>query len=358
MQKDISYIIFVHIIFFICSIVFSFLINSLLLKFSKSLGIKNTMDDQTIIRWGSMSKPALGGISFYISFLLAIANYAIFIDESKLFLNSQFIGLLIATTLGFLMGLADDAYNTNPLLKFLVQFTCGMIFIASGIYINLFSFMPYNYIITLFWVIGIMNSVNMLDNMDAITTVVSISILLTTLILIFMHRDFSNVHLLIAVCLVAALIGFLFFNWYPSRMYMGDTGSQFLGVILSAVGIIYFWNLNYSETLIPTKQLIVPVLVFIMPLVDTTTVVLNRLLKGKSPFVGGKDHTTHALAYLGLSDSQVAMIFALISLISLMLVVVIDKLLIWNNLLALIFGAYILVVFTVLFFIARFKSRS
>jgi UDP-GlcNAc:undecaprenyl-phosphate/decaprenyl-phosphate GlcNAc-1-phosphate transferase len=313
--------------------------------------------DETVIRWGSKSKPALGGISFYISFLLAIANYAIFIDESKLFLNSEFIGLLVATTLGFLMGLADDAYNTNPLLKFSVQFTCGMVFIASGIYINLFSFMPYNYIITLVWVIGIMNSVNMLDNMDAITTVVSICIILTTLILIFIHRDFSNAHLLISLGLLAALTGFLFFNWHPSRMYMGDTGSQFLGVILAAVGIMYFWNLRYSETLLPLKQIVVPVLVFIMPLVDTTTVVLNRLLKGKSPFVGGRDHTTHALAYLGFSDSQVAMIFGLVSLLSLMLIVLIDKLIVWNNTVALIFGAYIFLVFGVFFSIARHKAR-
>jgi UDP-GlcNAc:undecaprenyl-phosphate/decaprenyl-phosphate GlcNAc-1-phosphate transferase len=347
----------IYIVFFICSIIFSFLINSLFLKFSKSLGIRDN-NDETVIRWSSQSKPALGGISFYICFLLAIANYAIFIADSRLFLNTEFMGVLTATTMGFLMGLADDAYNTKPLLKFSVQFTCGMVLIASGVYINLFDYMPYNYILTLVWVVGLMNSVNMLDNMDAITAIVSMCIILAVILLIVLHRDFSNVHLMILLGVFACLTGFLFFNWHPSRMYMGDTGSQFLGVLLAAIGIIYFWNLRYSEIIIPFKQFLVPVLVFIMPLTDTTTVVINRLMRGRSPFVGGKDHTTHALAYIGLSDSQVAMVFGLISMISLMLVVIIDKFLSWNPLVSVIFCCYTAVVFGTLFFISRRKPRS
>lgn len=353
-------VILFYLVFFICSVIFSFLINSLFLKFSKNLGVRQSLGESPVIRWGSQAKPSLGGISFYISFLLALSSYAVFIDTNKLFLNAEFIGILISCTTGFLMGLSDDAYDTKPFLKLAVQFTCGMILIASGIYINIFESMLLNYCLTLFWVIGIMNSINMLDNMDAITTVVSVSIMFTALTLILLNRDLTNIHCILIFGLLASLIGFLFFNWHPSKMYMGDTGSQLLGIFLAAIGIIYFWNLRYvtpqSDSV--AEHFIVPMLVFIIPLVDTTTVVINRLSKKSSPFIGGKDHTTHALAYIGLSDAQVAMVLGLISALSSLLVIIIHSFLIWSDLLTYIFGAYILLVAGSLFYLTRLAIKK
>lgn len=352
------YLVVIFSAFFVTTILFSFLINGLFLKFSKTLGIRDT--DNTVIRWGSTSKPAFGGISFYILFLLSIACYSIFFSADEVLKNQQFIGFLTACTLGFIIGLADDAYNTKPLLKFLGQVACGVILIASGTYIDFFNTAILNYVLTLFWVVGLMNSINMLDNMDAITTSISISVILAALLMLVLNSNYSNVHFIILVGVLSSLLGFLFYNWNPSKMYMGDTGSQFLGVFLAAIAIVYFWNIKDGEGFrVQTKQLLIPALVFIMPIVDTTTVVINRIMRGQSPFVGGKDHTTHHLSYLGFTDRQVAWIFLDLSLLSLLFIIIIEAFIKnWDYVHFAIFTAYFLLVFGVLFGITKRKKHQ
>lgn len=356
-MKD-SYFYLVFGFFFVVSVLFSFLINNLFLKFVKTLGIRN--QDDTIIRWGSQSKPAVGGFSFYILFLLSIIVYPVFFDSNQVFLNKQFIGILLASMLGFLLGLADDAYNTKPMLKLSTQITCAVILLVSGTEITISYLEVVNYIITIFWVVGIMNSLNMLDNMDAITSTVSISIILSALCVMIFHRELNSVYFLEMLGVMGALIGFLFFNWHPSKMYMGDTGSQFLGVFLAAMGIRYFWNAEPpSGDFISARNLFLPLIVFIMPIIDTTTVVINRISRGQSPFVGGKDHTTHALAYLGLSDRQVALVFWAITLISLMLVVVMERFLkTWSHVYSALFAIYFFLMFGIFFYASKVASRN
>jgi UDP-GlcNAc:undecaprenyl-phosphate GlcNAc-1-phosphate transferase len=110
-------------------------------------------------------------------------------------------------------------------------------------------------------------------------------------------------------------------------MFMGDSGSQFLGLLIAAIGIKYFWNVesfDKSEIVIG-KQIITVLIVFILPISDTTTVVINRLARKSSPFIGGKDHTTHHLSYLGFTDTQISFIFAGISFISCLIAVTIYR---------------------------------
>ncbi len=345
-----QYYFLVYGAYFIVSGIFSFLINSLFLKFVRTLGIRN--QDDTIIRWGSQSKPAVGGFSFYIIFLLSIIIYPVFFDSSQVFLNKQFIGVLLAGMLGFLLGLADDAYDTRPFLKFSTQVTCAIILLVTGTEITISYVEVINYIITIIWVVGIMNSLNMLDNMDGITTTVSISIILSALAVMVFHHEYNSVYFIMMLGVMAALGGFLFFNWHPSKMYMGDTGSQFLGIFLAAMGIRYLWNAEPpSGDLISARNLFLPLIVFLMPLIDTTTVIINRLSKGKSPFIGGKDHTTHALAYLGLSDRQVALVFWAVTLISLLLVIIMEKFLKeWTHIYSALFSIYVVLMFSIFFY--------
>lgn len=340
--------------FFVSSVIFSFLMNNLFLRFFRTLGIRNN-NDGTIIRWGALSKPSVGGITFYILFLLSVACYSIFFSPSQVFYNTKFIGLLLSMALGFIVGLADDAYDTRPFLKFFVQFSCGAIMIATGIKINLFEIELLNYLVTIFWVVGIMNSINMLDNMDGITTIVSIGIVACAMVIILINADFENMHLIILVGVLSSLITFLWFNWNPSRMYMGDTGSQFLGAFLAAIGIMYFWNDHYVGTIVaPARQFIIAVMCFILPVIDTTVVVYNRISKGRSPFVGGKDHTTHSLAYLGLSDRKVALCFLSLSMLSVVLIYIIERFITdWSHWYTLLFGIYFLSLLTFFFYTTR-----
>ncbi len=317
-------VLWVYASFFVCAVLFSFLINGLFLKFSRTLGVKN--QTESLVRWSSTSKPAVGGISFYILFLFSIACYSI-LFEANTYINDivRFLGVMAACSLGFVVGLADDAYNTKPFLKFFAQFSSAIILIATGTSINLSGIDAIDYPLTILWVVGLMNSINMLDNMDGITTTVSISVIVAVLYMLTVKDEALSIYFITLLGVLAALLGFLYYNWNPSKIYMGDTGSQFLGVFLAAIGILYLWNghaeINFR---IQTKQIIVALLVFIVPIIDTTTVTINRLLKGQSPFVGGKDHTTHHLSYLGLSDKQVALSFFGLSFLSVIFLVIID----------------------------------
>jgi UDP-GlcNAc:undecaprenyl-phosphate GlcNAc-1-phosphate transferase len=307
---------FIAILLFVISILVSFLINGLFLRFSRNLGMRNIENEQ--IRWASTTKPALGGFSFYIVFLLSIAFYAIISERQSFLNNEQLLGILMSSTLGFFIGLADDAYNTKPILKLLGQISCGLILIFSGTLIHISENLLFNQILTVFWIVGIMNSINMLDNMDGITTSVSIFIIIGVLMVLYITKAQEAIFFYISIGTLGALIGFLFYNWNPSKIYMGDTGSQFLGALLGALGIICFWETPFDFILHhPTKKVLLTLIVFIVPICDTTTVTINRLLAKKSPFVGGKDHTTHHLSYLGFSEKKIALIMMLISGISL-----------------------------------------
>lgn len=308
-----------------------------------------------MIRWSSQQKPAVGGISFFVLFLLSIACFGVFFPFRFIPLDKQLLGILGSVTLAFVMGLADDAYNTKPLLKLMVQVLCGVILILSNQSINLFENEVFNNILTILWVVGIMNSINMLDNMDAITASVSVVILIEALLTIYISHDFFNVHIIMILGVLGALSGFLFFNWHPSKLFMGDTGSQFLGILLAAIGIHYFWNSpDFGGNYFHSKQILITMLAFIVPICDTTIVVINRILRKQAPWKGGKDHTTHHLSYLGLSDSQVALSFVGISFISLMMIFVIQGTIVnWGLKHILIFGSYVLIVLGTLFAVTK-----
>lgn len=352
-MDNVQYIFVVYATFFISIVFFSLFINAIFLKFATTLGIRER--EGPIIRWSSVSKPALGGISFYIAFLLSMASFSVFFEPDLIFKHSETLGLLGATAIAFLMGLADDAYDTKPMLKFGVQIMCGVILIFSGTTIELVDYDWVNYILTILWVIGIMNSINMLDNMDGITTSVSLAIIAICLISLSFQEGYASFDYMVMLGICAALIGFLFFNWHPSRMFMGDTGSQFLGMFLAYIGIKYLWNGTLFSGENQMMQQIVQVLIaFIIPVVDTSSVVINRLSRGQSPFVGGRDHTTHHLSYLGFSDSQVGFVFLGLSVLSMLISVGIYRFIdVWLWYHSVIFVTYFLIVFVTLFTITQ-----
>lgn len=338
-------------ILFLFALIFSVLVNRLFLRFSKNLGIRSI--DDKVIRWASTSKPAFGGISFFIVFLLTLAISQFLFPNLNEKFDHGFFGFITAAAFAFLVGLADDAYNTNPALKFIAQFICGIILVGSGNIIELFDFDWANYALTVLWVVGMMNSINMLDNMDAVATIASISVIACLLISLVLAFALNSVYFLILLGLAGALLGFLFFNWNPSKMYMGDTGSQFLGVCLAALSIKFLWNFPGEDFSAFSKALLVA-LAFIVPLSDTTTVVINRLAKGKSPFIGGKDHTTHHLSYFGLSEQSVALLIGGLGIVSASLTFILLAANQWTNLFTILFSIYAILVFLSLYLVSRY----
>lgn len=301
--------------FFVVSICLSILICGILLKFSKNLGIRNYQD--YIIRWSAQTKPSLGGISFYIVFLFSLIFYAIIFGEDDVFRNSKLLGLLTAGSLAFLLGLADDAYNTRPLLKLGAQVVTGLILVYTGTYLPVSNILWIDTVFTVIWVVGVMNSINMLDNMDGISSITAIGILLASSFGYFwIHNQTASIWLILNFSVIGALIGFLYYNWNPSKMFMGDAGSMFLGLYLAFTAVDSLWNIGVHYENHRWLGMLVALVAFTPAAADTFTVVINRLKRGQSPMVGGKDHTTHHLVYKGLKDKQVGIFFLVISVLS------------------------------------------
>jgi len=334
----------------ICSIA----TNSVLLRFAKSLGIRNK--NNVIIRWNRESKPSLGGVSFFVAFVFTINFIAVIFSSNTVFDNSVYIGLIGASGMAFFMGLADDAYDTKPFLKLFVQILCGIALVGSGSSIVFFNISWLDGLTTVFWVVFLMNSLNMLDNMDGITGITVVFILLTCL-----GADWSmngvniGIGSLMLLAIIGALVGFLFFNFYPSKLFMGDAGSQFIGLFVAFFSTHNLWNFHTDAPIDPVVIVCLIVVVFTPALADTLTVVINRLKKGKSPMVGGKDHTTHHLVYSGLSDIHVWFVFFGLGLIACLLGLwMISLIQNGNGLVAVFFVLYFLITF---FFLYRNTIR-
>ncbi len=337
------------LIFIIGGIFTAYVCNSLLLRFSKSLGIRNKND--ITVRWSNQSKPSLGGVSFFVVFIFFSIAYSILFNQENIFSNKAFVGLFTAGTIAFAMGLADDAYNTRPLLKLFAQILCGVLLVYTNTVIELTENVYINNFLTIFWVVLLMNSLNMLDNMDGITGTVVLFIIIVCLGSDWFLNGFNtSIWSLLNCAMIGGLLGFLYFNVNPSKLFMGDAGSQFIGFYIAYITIGNLWMVEGVDQQASYPGLILIIICFAVPFADTLTVVINRLRKGKSPMVGGKDHTTHHLVYAGLSDKKVWYVFltfsffaAVLSLVAVYLIKI-EK---WN--LLPILSIYSLLVFLFLY---------
>jgi UDP-GlcNAc:undecaprenyl-phosphate GlcNAc-1-phosphate transferase len=313
------------------------------------LGIRNKND--VIIRWSNQSKPSLGGVSFYVVFVFSAIAFSIVFYDENIFHNKHYVGLFTAGGIAFLMGLADDAYNTRPYAKLFVQILCGFILVFTGTSIDIAHNLWIDGALTVIWVVTIMNSLNMLDNMDGITGTTVFFILMSCLLGGWIIFDFNtNIWSLSLIAVIGAIVGFLYYNVHPSRLFMGDAGSQFIGLFVAFFAIKFLWNVSAETQTNAWASVIVALIAFTPAAADTLTVVINRLKKGKSPMVGGKDHTTHHLVYSGLNDKQVWYVFTAIGFISFILVLSMINLIKLNLILPILFFIlYFVVVFIFLY---------
>lgn len=335
--------------FFLGGALLSYICNELLLRFSRSLGIRNKND--VVIRWSNESKPSLGGVSFFVVFIFAAFSYAVVDFDENIFHEWHFVGLFFSASLAFAMGLADDAYNTQPISKLSVQILCGVILLITGTTIQLFHQPILDGALTIIWVVVVMNSLNMLDNMDGITGTTVLFILLTCLFSHWMIAGLSHdLWTLTLLAIIGSVLGFLKFNIHPSKLFMGDAGSQFIGLFAAYFSVHNLWNVGFNLGKPSWLGLLLTLIAFTPAAADTLTVVINRLKKGQSPMVGGKDHTTHFLVYSGLRDFQVWMVFLIIGfgscLISVLMIRLIAK---GNEWLLLTFLGYFVFVFAMLY---------
>lgn len=245
--------------------------------------------------------PRLGGLAMYGAFIVALVLFA---DR---FYVPQMIGIVVGATWVSFLGLWDDRVGLSAGLKLIGQIGGALILIVAGVSVELVPILFVNAAITVLWVVGITNAMNLLDNMDGLSGG-SAAIAAAFFFLIAALNGQYLVSALSAALLGAA-IGFLIYNFNPARIFMGDAGSLFIGFVLAAVGIkLRFLNLPVSATWF------IPILVLGLPIFDTALVFVSRWRRGVNPLTTpGTDHTSHRLVARGLSRRNAVLILYVVA---------------------------------------------
>ena len=253
--------------------------------------------------------PYLGGVAILIgvtlvSYLaLVFSNFTV----SNFLLATSVLGPALAMGL---IGLWDDLKNLLPLPRFIGQSVAGLV-VAAALVLGSNVANPTgstfaDVLITVIWVVGICNSINFFDNLDGgAAGTAAISAIFLTYLAINSEQAFVAA---LSIVVAGATLGFLIWNRAPARIYMGDAGALFLGVLLATLTI----RLN-PDTQTSIGSFATPILLLAIPILDTTIAVLSRLRRGVSPFLGGKDHLSHRLVRAGLSRKMAAVALWLLS---------------------------------------------
>ncbi|HEX8709481.1 MAG TPA: hypothetical protein VF723_14650 [Pyrinomonadaceae bacterium] len=264
-------------------------------------------------RWGAVARPKLdrwhkkptamlGGIAIFLAVTIVVLAYLIFVpagaDETTASRSHLWV-VLGASAFLFAVGLADDLFHAKPYQKLIGQVMGAAFVIYYGLSLPWTGSAPVNMVFTIFWLIGITNAVNLLDNMDGLAAGIA-AISSIFLAFNFLASGQPSEALMLAV-FAAALVGFLAYNSNPASIFMGDCGSMFIGFFLASTSLMSVAG-GRSRSFLPV--LAVPILILFIPIFDTTFVTVLRKLSGRGVSQGGRDHTSHRLVALGMSERR------------------------------------------------------
>lgn len=241
-------------------------------------------------RWHSRSIPLFGGVALYLGVTLSVLAFGK--------LGREMLGVLTGGTLIFVLGFIDDVLQIKPSTKFLGQILASCVVLYAGLGFDLIPNPFLRLFLTILWIVGITNAFNLLDNMDGLSAgVAAISAL--TIFIFSLVRGLPEISVL-SLAVLGACLGFLLFNFNPARIFMGDCGSLFLGFTLACTTILGSWEQASNLFAI----LAIPSLALGVPIFDTLLVTVSRLISGRGIAVGGRDHTSHRLVALGMSERK------------------------------------------------------
>jgi UDP-GlcNAc:undecaprenyl-phosphate GlcNAc-1-phosphate transferase len=250
-------------------------------------------------RWHKRPTAMLGGIAIFLSTLI---GYLVFVPKT-----TESLVIFSAAGWLFLVGLIDDFFNIKPYQKLFGQIVGAVVVTGSGLTLPLTGNQIFDIWITLFWIVGITNAINLLDNMDGLAVGIAAIAAISLAYGLAASGQFGE--LLFVSVFIGGLLGFLIYNFNPASIFMGDCGSMFVGFLLST-SVLLSQSGGRSRGIF--SILAVPFLILFVPIFDTTFVTLLRKLSGKPATQGGRDHTSHRLVALGLSErSAVLLLYGL-----------------------------------------------
>ena len=245
-------------------------------------------------RWHKKPTAMMGGVAIWLSVMIA---YFVFLRLGVLPPSIYGHVIVGASTFLFLVGLVDDIVHTKPYQKLIGQIMGSAFVIYYGLSLPWTRSVSVNVVITIFWLIGITNAVNLLDNMDGLAAGIA-AIASCFLTMNFIVSGQPAEALMMGV-FAGGLLGFLIHNSNPASIFMGDSGSLFIGFFLASAALVHVAG-GRSRSFLPV--LMVPILVLFVPIFDTTFVMVLRKLSGRAASQGGRDHTSHRLVALGMSE--------------------------------------------------------
>lgn len=276
-----------------------------LLRTRVSHGLEAVPD---LSRWRGAATPLVGGVGIYVGLSVGIWLAVL---AGPLTADRQLVGIFAGASVLFVAGLVDDLWTLPPLAKLAAQLGGAAIVLSTGTGVELVH-RPWIAIpIGVVWLVGMTNAFNLLDNMDGLAgslAVISAAFFASSVAI----QHGSQLVLVISLALALAVVGFLPFNLRPGHRalaWMGDSGSQLIGFTLASLGLASSYTVASSTV----ATLVLPVLVLAVPILDTTLVTIVRLLDGRPVSQGGRDHSSHRLVSLGVSETGAVVLLALVS---------------------------------------------
>ena len=253
--------------------------------------------------------PYLGGVAIMTSFLVTVVIGVFVVSPSKEVRSDILYLILPAAALG-IIGLWDDIKELSPHFRLMVQVLLGLVASLTITFGSTSGSATGNQsadlLLSIFWIVGITNALNFFDNLDGGAAVASFM----TALGVFLYSSITNQHYLaiFGLVLMGVLAGFFYWNRRPARIYMGDSGALFLGILLATIAI----RID-PETDSKWTSFAVPIFLLALPILDTCVVVISRLMNSHSPLQGGRDHLSHRLALRGVRHRVILYFFAITS---------------------------------------------
>ncbi|HIU64607.1 MAG TPA: undecaprenyl/decaprenyl-phosphate alpha-N-acetylglucosaminyl 1-phosphate transferase [Candidatus Avacidaminococcus intestinavium] len=287
---------------FAIALVISFLLTPYVKKLAFKIGAVDKPDERKV---HTRVMPRLGGLAIFVAFLLSVVV--------TMGITNDVLGILLGSLAIVVVGILDDKYQLPAKVKLLGQIGAACILVLFDIRIEWLNnpvggyfYLDYLSVpFTVFWVVSFTNVVNLMDGLDGLAAGVS-AIASITIIIVALQESYFAVAALSAA-LAGAIIGFLRYNFNPATIFMGDTGSMFIGYTLAAISI--FGAVKSAATI----ALVVPAIALGLPIMDTAFAIIRRKINGKPIFKPDKGHLHHRLLALGLSQRQVVLLMYLVS---------------------------------------------
>jgi len=300
----------------VCAMAVCFAVAPAVRSFARRVGAIDSPDQ--IRRVHSIPTPRLGGLAIFVGFLVGVLPFCPISEPVQ--------GILLGCILIVVTGSLDDLLSLPPWVKLLSQFAAALVAVAHGVSIGVVThpnwfvtkYVILNHLsipITVLWIVGVTNAVNLIDGLDGLAVGVSIISSVTMLVVALTVGESAEAVVLLAA-LAGACTGFVPYNKNPATLFMGDTGALLLGYLLSTVSVLGLFKMYAVVTFA------VPLLALAVPLSDTIFAIIRRTLKGQNPLLPDRGHLHHRLLDLGLSQKQaVAVLYAVSAILGLAAVV-------------------------------------